>query len=387
MELIPFINLAAQRRRIERDMKRRVEQVLTSNAYILGAPVRELEALLAERAGVRHAVACASGTDALLVPLIEQGIGPGDVVFIPTFTFISTAEVVAMRGAIPWFVDVRPSDFLMCPEKLADAIQAARAANLRPAAAIPVDLYGKPADDPELWGQFAKEGLFVIADAAQSFGAVTRNGQSVGGLGDVTGTSFYPSKPLGCYGDGGAMFTNDDDRAAHLRTIAAHGIAPNGVVTRVGINSRLDSVQAAVLLAKLAIFDEELVKRDAIALRYHDVLDEMNGTSGSGEPFLLPERVTSGRSAWALYTIRLPSQDRDAIVTTLQQHGIPTAVHYRIPLHLQPAFASYPRTNCSTAERLAGEVLCLPMHPYLETATQDRIADVFLSSLRGARAA
>ncbi len=361
---IEFVDLQAQRERLGDGIANAISRVLEHGRFIMGPEVAALEEELAEFVETRHAVTCASGTDALLLPLMARGIGPGDAVFVPAFTFAATAEVVVLRGAIPVFVDVCPDTFNMDPESLGTAIAIAVEDGLRPAAVIAVDLFGQPADYPGIAAVAEAHALWIIADAAQSFGA--RHGEtSAGALGDITGTSFFPAKPLGCYGDGGAIFTNDDDVAALLRSLRAHGGGKNKYANqRTGMNSRLDTIQAGILLEKLKIFPEEVEARQKIAMRYGTALPEA---------VLRPTVSPNVTSVWAQYTIR--SAKRDAIVAHLKARGVPTAIYYPTPLHEQPAFRDYPVApgGAPVAEKLSAEVLSLPMHPYLEEKVQDRI--------------
>jgi dTDP-4-amino-4,6-dideoxygalactose transaminase len=361
---IPFIDLQAQRARLGRRVEERIERVLAHGAFIMGPEVGELERRLAAFAGVRHCIACANGTDALQMALRAGDIGSGDAVIVPAFTFVAAAEAVSLVGATPVFADIREEDFNLDPMSIAPAIAAARAAGLRPAAIIAVDLFGQPADYERLEMIAAEQGLFLIADAAQSFGAAL-NGKRVGRFGHVTATSFFPSKPLGCYGDGGALFTDDDERAALLRSLRQHGQGTDRYDhQRVGLNGRLDSIQAAVLLAKLELFEPEIAARQEVAERYNRAL----------APYASVPRLRPGvLSVWAQYTIRLV--DRDRVAEALKADGIPTAIHYPRPLHRQPAYAGLPiaANGLARSEKLAGEVLSLPMHAYLDAATQDHI--------------
>jgi dTDP-4-amino-4,6-dideoxygalactose transaminase len=368
---IPFIDLQAQRARLGRRVEERIERVLAHGAFIMGPEVGELERRLAAFAGVRHCITCANGTDGLQMALRARDIGPGDAVIVPAFTFVAAAEAVSLVGATPVFADVREEDFNLDPLSIAPAIAAARSAGLRPAGIIAVDLFGQPADYASLETIAAEQGLFLIADAAQSFGAAL-HGERVGRFGHVTATSFFPSKPLGCYGDGGALFTDDDELAAVMRSLRQHGQGSDRYDhQRVGLNGRLDSIQAAVLLAKLELFEQEIVARQEIAGRYDGAL-----ASHANLP-----RVRAGAlSVWAQYTIRVV--DRDRVAEALKADGIPTAIHYPRPLHHQPAYAGFPIAGSGLArsEKLAGEVLSLPMHAYLDGVTQDHI----VASLRRA---
>jgi dTDP-4-amino-4,6-dideoxygalactose transaminase len=361
---IPFIDLQAQRARLGRRVEERMERVLAHGAFIMGPEVGELEQRLASFVGVRHCITCANGTDALQMALRARGIGPGDAVVVPAFTFVAAAEVVSLVGATPVFADVREEDFNLDPASILSALAAARAVGLRPAGIVAVDLFGQPADYEQIEAIAAENGLFLVADAAQSFGAAL-HGKRVGRFGHATTTSFFPSKPFGCYGDGGALFTEDDELAAILRSLRQHGQGADRYDhQRVGINGRLDSLQAAVLLAKLELFDEEIAARQTIAGRYGHALASL-----AGVPRLRPGAL----SVWAQYTIRIA--DRDRVAEALKADGIPIAIHYPRPLHHQPAYRDLPaaRTGLSHSEKLAGEVLSLPMHAYLDIVTQDHI--------------
>jgi dTDP-4-amino-4,6-dideoxygalactose transaminase len=370
---IAFIDLGAQQRRIRDRLEQAIATVLAHGQYIHGPEVAELEGRLARFCGARHAVACASGTDALLLSLMALGIGPGQAVFVPSFTFVATAEAVALLGATPFFVDVGDNDFLFDPEGLAPAIDEARRLGLEPRAVIPVDLYGHPADYRAIEAVAASQGLCVIADAAQGFGGA-RDGRRVGTLAAFTATSFFPAKPLGCYGDGGAIFTDDPERLAVLTSLRVHGQGPDRYDNvRVGINGRLDTLQAAILIEKLAIFEDEIAARNRVAVRYSEGLRDVAET---------PRVVPGAVSAWAQYTVRL--KHRDAVATALKRRQVPTAIHYPKPLHLQSAYLGFPRPSggLPVAERLAGEVLSLPMHPYLEPLVQDRIISAVRDAIR-----
>jgi dTDP-4-amino-4,6-dideoxygalactose transaminase len=360
-----FIDLGAQRARIGDRLKAAIDRVVEDGRYILGPEVAEFEKRLADYVGVRHVVACANGTDALLLPLLASGIGPGDAVFVPSFTFAATAEVVALAKAEPVFVDVDPDTYNMDPTSLEAAIAAVKKeGRLVPRAVIPVDLFGIAADYRAIRPIAAREKLLVIEDAAQSIGG-SREGSMCGTFGDVGSTSFYPAKPLGCYGDGGAMFTDDDDMAALLRSYAFHGKGETQYDNvHVGLNSRLDTIQAAILIEKLAILEGEMLARQEVARRYAEGLSDLVKTA-----------VVPGahRSAWAQYAIELGG--RDALKAHLQAHGIPSVVYYVKPLHLQAAYRHFPRVpgGLPISEGLPERILCLPMHPYLSVPDQDRI--------------
>jgi dTDP-4-amino-4,6-dideoxygalactose transaminase len=363
MEPIEFIDLQAQRRRIGEGIDKAIARVLDHGRFIMGPEVADLEDRLTEFCGARHVVTCASGTDALLLALLAWGVGTGDAVFLPAFTFASTAEVVALLGAVPVFVDIRPETFDVDPASLAAALDGLDP-GLRPAGVIAVDLFGHPADYAAVETIAARHGLWVLADAAQSFGA-TLDGRRVGTIGDIAATSFFPAKPLGCYGDGGAVLTSDDRLADVLRSLRVHGQGSHKYdVVRVGINGRLDTIQAAVLLEKLTVFADELRARDVVAARYTEALADCVG---------VPRVRAGATSSWAQYTIRV--HDRDRVAASLRDRGIPTAVYYPKALHEQAAYAECPRaaSGLAEAERAAGEVLSLPMHPYLEPAVQDAI--------------
>ena len=363
---IAFIDLKAQYRRLRADVDAALAHVLEDGRFVLGPPVVELESALAARAGVAHAVTCASGTDALQIALMAEGIGPGDAVFVPGFTFPATAGVVALVGASPVFVDVVEESCMMDPADLAARIaRVAAEGRLTPKAVIAADLFGQAADYDALAPLAAERGLLLIDDAAQSFGGAS-GGRPVGSLAPVTTTSFYPAKPLGGYGDGGALFTGDAARAARWRSIRQHGQGEGKYdIVRVGLNSRLDTLQAAVLLVKLAAFDAEIAARERVATTYDGVL-----AGAVGPPGRLPAR----RSTWAQYTIRL--EGRDDVQAALTAQEIPTAIHYPVPMHLQPAYREYGEGPGSlpVSERLSRQVLCLPMHPDLDEATATRIA-------------
>ncbi len=363
---IPFIDVAAQRRRLGSRIDDAVSRVLGHCQFILGPEVRELEAALAKFCGARHAVTCASGTDALLMVLMAKGIGPGDAVICPSFTFCATAEVVALAGATPVFADVAADTFNIAPASAARAVAAAREVGLNPRMIIPVDMFGLPADFAAINALAATENLFVLDDAAQGFGATLGN-RKVGVLGDATATSFFPAKPLGCYGDGGAVFTDDDEMRDLLASVRVHGMGTDRYDNvRIGLTARLDTIQAGVLIEKLKIFPEEIAERNRIARRYAQHL------SGVVTVPVVPEHMTS---VWAQYTIRIKPGTREAFAATLKAQGVPTAVYYPKPLHRQEAYRHFPADpdGLPVTDTLAGEVISLPMHAYLDDATQDRI--------------
>jgi UDP-2-acetamido-2-deoxy-ribo-hexuluronate aminotransferase len=379
---VRFIDLQAQYARIGDAVERRVLDVLRGGQYILGPEVTELESKLAQFTGARHCVSCASGTDALQIALMAQCVGPGDAVFVPTFTFVATAEVVSLVGATPIFVDIDPSNFNLNPQALERAIQAVRSnaatshvlprngVKLRPRGIIPVDLFGQPADYARINAIAAGHGLFVIEDAAQSFGATSAQGRA-GTLAPVACASFFPAKPLGCAGDGGALFTDDDAQAALFRSVRVHGQGSDRYENvRLGLTGRLDSLQAAVLLAKLDIFIDELAARDRIAARYSQSI------SARRLGITTPSIAAGMTSAWAQYSILArDSMHRSACQASLKSAGIPSMIYYPKPLHLQTVFAGlgYRAGDFPVAEDCAGRILSLPMHPYLDGPTQDRV--------------
>jgi dTDP-4-amino-4,6-dideoxygalactose transaminase len=362
---IPFIDLRTQRQRLGRSLDDAVQRVMDHGQFILGPEVAELENQLAAFAGAKHCVSCANGTDALGLVLMAEGIEAGDAVFVPAFTFAATAEVVSWVGATPIFVDVIEDTFNLDPARLETAIAFAKRQGLRPRAVIPVDLFGQPADYTALAPITAAHDMFVLCDAAQSFGA-SLGGRRVGSFGHATATSFFPAKPLGCYGDGGAVLTDDDDLAVVLRSLRAHGQGTNKYDNvRIGINGRLDTMQAAILLQKLTIFEDEIDAKQRIARLYADLL---------GDVVRLPQLIEGAVSTWAQYTI--VTERRDNIITACKRAGVPTAIYYPIPLSQQTAYRHFPSgpEGVPVSERLAQQVVSLPMHPYLDPATQERVA-------------
>lgn len=361
---IPFVDLQAQRARLEPGMTQSITRVLEHGGFIHGPEVKELEGELSGFTGAQHAVACGNGTDALVLALMALGVTRGDAVFVPSFTFAATAEAVGIVGATPCFVDVALPSFNLDPASLAGAVEAAEGLGLRPRAVIPVDLFGHPADYDAIGAVAEAAGLSVIGDAAQSLGA-SWQGRAVGSLADITTTSFFPSKPLGCYGDGGAVFTDDDEIAQTLRSLRVHGQGADKYENvRLGTNSRLDTIQAAVLLQKLAVFTDELTARDRVAARYAEQL---------GDVVDVPTVASGARSAWAQYTIRL--ERRDEVQKALSAAGVPTAIYYPRPLHRQPPYASCPTApdGMRTTESIVSTVLSLPIHPYLSEQDQDHV--------------
>jgi dTDP-4-amino-4,6-dideoxygalactose transaminase len=373
---IPFIDVAAQRRRLGRAIDDAVARVLAHCQFIQGPEVHVLEAELAAFCGARYAISCASGTDALLLVLMAWQIGPGDAVICPSFTYHATAEMVALLGATPVIADVLPDTFNLDPESCERAVAAAKRLGLKPRAVIPVDLFGLPADHDAITAVAAKHRLLVLDDAAQAFGA-SYCGKRLGTLATATATSFFPAKPLGCYGDGGAVFTDDDALAARVKSIRLHGEgADRSEAARIGITGRLDTIQAAVLIEKLKIFADEIEARNRAAARYSGALAGVA---------IVPRTSNEATSVWAQYTIRLERGRRDAVVAALKAQGIPTAIYYTKPLHRQPAYRHFPLADGGVpiSDRLAGEVLSLPMHAYLEPPVQDRIIDSVRRAVAG----
>lgn len=370
-----FIDLEAQQARIKDKIDTRIAAVLKHGAYILGPEVTQLEANLAEFCGAKHVITCANGTDALQLALMALGVRSGDAVFVPSFTFAATAEVVPYMGATPVFVDVDPVSFNMDENSLKRAIAHAKELGLKPAVVIPVDLFGQPADYDALTAIAHAEGLKMISDSAQGFGGVYR-GKTTGSFGDVTTTSFFPAKPLGCYGDGGALFTDDDALAELLISLRFHGKGDykyNNV--RIGVNSRLDTIQAAILLEKLAIYADEIEARQRVADRYAEALQDVIDT---------PHVSNESRSTWAQYTLKTrDGQNREKIMASMKDAGIPTAVYYPMPLHTQQAYDQFPSdpAGMRVSEALAKQVFSLPMHPYLEPDTQDRVTTALRAAL------
>ena len=363
-----FVDLNAQFRAIENEIREAIERVLAHGQFIMGPEVRELEAELADYCGAKHAITAASGTDALLMALLAYRVGPGDAVIAPPFTFVATAEVIQLLGATTVFVDVEEDTYLIDPLRLAETVARIRAqGKLRLRGIIPVDLFGLAADYRAIEAIAEANDLFVLADAAQSFGGV-RHGRKVGTFGDMTATSFFPAKPLGAYGDGGALFTDDDELAELTRSIRVHGMGANQYDNvRIGITGRMDTIQAAVLRCKLKIFDRELVARRRIAEIYTSELDGVVKT-----PFI-PDGC---ESAWAQYTVRCSQRDqRDAVRADLQSQDIPSAIYYPCPLHRQPVFSAADGADLSlpVSEKLAEQVFSLPIHPYLEKDEQTKI--------------
>jgi dTDP-4-amino-4,6-dideoxygalactose transaminase len=376
-EPIPLIDLAAQRRRLGKSVDEAVARVLAHCQFINGPEVTQLEAALADFSGAKHVVTCASGTDALLMVLMAKGVGRGDAVLCPSFTFSATGEAVALTGAVPVFTDVDEATFNMDAGSLKRGIATAKKLGLTPKAVIPVDLFGQSADHDAIGRVAEAEGLFVLDDAAQAFGA-SYKGRRLGTFGLVTATSFFPAKPLGCFGDGGAIFTDDAGLAETLRSIRVHGQGSDKYDNvRLGLTGRLDTIQAAILLEKLKIFEDEIAVRDRVAERY---------ARGLGNFVTVPHVASGVTSVWAQYTIRLPRGcDRDGFAAALKAQGIPTAIYYPKSMHQQTAYRDFPVADggLPVSESLSCDVISLPMHAYLDEATQARV----IKAVRGALSA
>jgi dTDP-4-amino-4,6-dideoxygalactose transaminase len=374
--MIPFIDLQSQRQRLGQPLEDAILKVVRSGAYVMGPEIAQFEAELAAFGQAPYALSCGSGTEALVLPLMAWGIGPGDAVFCPSFTFAATAEAMPLVGASPVFVDVLPDTYNLDPAKLDAAVEAVKAeGELTPRAVIAVDLFGQPADYPAIAAICAKHGLKLISDSAQGFGC-TLGGQHPIHWADVTTTSFFPAKPLGCYGDGGAVLSKDARFHDLLVSLRVHGQAvksdlegrtfdhdPKYLNMRVGMNSRMDTLQAAVLLQKLTIFADEIAARNKVAARYAE---------GLGDVVRAPPVIADGVSVWAQYVIE--TDDRDGLAAHLKGEGVPTAVYYPVPLHQQAPYKHYPQPGgLPVTEAAAHKVLALPMHAYLTEPDQDRI--------------
>lgn len=365
--MIPFLDLKAQQTRLMPTLRPRLEAVLAHCQFILGPEVAELEERLAAYCGAKHCVGVSSGTDALQIAMMAEGIGAGDAVYLPAFTYTATAEVPLLLGATPVFVDVDPRTFQIDPAHLEHRIDTTPG-HLKPRAVIGVDLFGQPADWPALQRIAGSRGLFLLDDLAQSFGA-SLHGARLGTQAQATATSFFPSKPFGAYGDGGALFTDDDDRAALFRSLRTHGEGTTRYdVLRIGMNGRLDTLQAAILLAKLDMFDDELARREAIARHYDRRLANV---------VQVPARVPDSTSAWAIYAILLGSEaGRSALQASLREAGVPSAIYYPRPLHQQPAYAgAHDGTALPVSEDLSRRIMALPIHPDLSDEQLDLICD------------
>jgi dTDP-4-amino-4,6-dideoxygalactose transaminase len=371
---IPFIDVAAQRRRLGHAVDDAVARVLAHCQFVNGPEVRAFESDLAAFCGARHAIGCASGTDALLLVLMAWEIKPGDAVICPSFTYHATAEMVALLGATPIIADVSPETFNLDSASCERGVATAKRLGLTPRAIIPVDLFGLPADHEAITAIAKKYDLTILDDAAQGFGATYR-GNKLGTFGTATATSFFPAKPLGCYGDGGAVFTDDDALAARVKSIRLHGEGVDrSEAARIGITGRLDTIQAAILIEKLKIFPDETAARNCVAERYAE---------GLADIAIVPRVGNESTSVWAQYTIKLKPGQRDKLAADLKAQGIPTAIYYTKPLHKQPAYRDYPVADggVPVSEQLSGEVISLPMHAYLEQPDQDRIIGAVRKSL------
>lgn len=374
MEPIQFIDLKAQQTRIGvENINEKINDILGHGRYIMGPEITELEEKLSTFGNTKHTLSCSNGSDAILLALLALDIGPGDAVFVPSFTFAATGEMVALAGATPIFVDVLPDTMNMDPENLKIAIKEVKEkGEFTPKAVMPVCLFGQIANYPEIAPIAKEENLKLIADAAQGFGS-TLNGKQAGDYADIVTTSFFPAKPLGCYGDGGAVLTNDDDIYNSLVSLRNHGQGVDKYDNiRIGINGRLDSMQAAILLLKLDIFPSEITARNEIAARY---------TQGLKDCVEVPFVAENTISTWAQYTIKSPK--RDAIAAHLGENKIPTAIYYVKPMHSQTVYAKYPITGGSlpVTDALSHEVISLPMHPYLKPEVQDRIIDAVKAAI------
>ena len=363
--MMPFVDLAAQQQRLRAEIDAAIARVLAHGQYILGPEVAELEGRLAAYCGAAHCISCANGTDALQIALMALGVGPGDEVVTPSFSYIATAEAAALLGARPVYVDIDPATYNLDPARLEGAITP------RTRAIMPVSLFGQCADFDPINAIAGRHGIPVVEDGAQSFGAIYK-GRKSGNLATFGCTSFFPSKPLGCYGDGGAIFTNDDELAKVARQIARHGQDRRYHHIRIGVNSRLDTLQAAILLPKLAILDDELERRDWVAAQYAARLPRSNVTS-------VPHVEPHNRSAWAQYTIRVPH--RESVREALNRHGVPTAVHYPLPLARQPAVADE-TAQLPQSDSAAATVMSLPMHPYMTAEAVETVAAALADAMR-----
>jgi dTDP-4-amino-4,6-dideoxygalactose transaminase len=373
---VAFIDIGTQRRRLGSAIDEAVSRVLAHCQFINGPEVTQLEAELAAFSGAKHVVACASGTDALLMVLMAKEVGPGDAVLVPSFTFCATGEVVALTGATPVFVDVEETTFNIDIASLKRGIATARKAGLKPKAIIPVDLFGQSADHDAVAKVAAAEGLFVLDDAAQSFGA-TYKGKRLGTFGLATATSFFPAKPLGCFGDGGAIFTDDAAHAEALRSVRVHGQGTEKYDNvRLGLTGRLDTMQAAILIEKLKIFPDEIEARNRVASHYAKGLEGVVG---------VPKVPEGNISVWAQYTIRVKDGTREVFADALKARGIPTAIYYPKSMHQQTAYRHFPVADggLPVCEKLSRECISLPMHPYLDMATQDRIISAVRDAVAG----
>ena len=369
-----FIDLQAQRLRLGDSVEQAILKVVRSGQYILGPEIAELERRLAAFCGARHALTVANGTDALALALMALGLKPGQAVLVPSFTFAATAEVVVCAGAVPIFIDCMIDTFNIDARSLEAGIATAKGLGLVPVGVIPVDLFGLPADYDAIEPICAAHKLWVLADAAQGFGA-TYKGRKTGAIGTVSSTSFFPAKPLGCYGDGGALFVEDSDMFAVLKSLRVHGQGADKYDNlRIGMNGRMDTIQAAVLLEKLRIFPDEIEARNRIALRYGEALSNICS---------VPSVPAGLESVWAQYTVRIPAEKRDKVARDMAAAGIPTQIYYKRPMHRQTAYAGFPTVvgGLPVSDRLSEEVLSLPMHPYLDESQQSLVIEKLKAAL------
>lgn len=363
---IPFIDLRSQFLLIEKDLNQTIQNVFDHGKFINGPEVQEFESKLCEYTGAKHAVTCANGTDALTIALLALELKPNDAIFVPSFTYIASVEAISLIGGMPYFIDVG-EDYNICPDSLEAAIADSLKNNHNPRIVIPVDLFGKPAISEKLDSLIMEYSLKVIYDSAQSFGSSYSN-KKIANFGDITTTSFFPAKPLGCYGDGGAIFTNNDELAKLIRSIKNHGMGSHKYEhINVGMNSRLDTLQAAILIEKLKLLDKEIISRNHIARQYSNLLCDTD--------LILPKLSENDSFAWAQYTVR--HQDRDKIMSRLSSAGVPTAIYYPIPLNKQKAYKDchVVSTGIPNTERFCNEVFSLPMSPYLNEKDQRTICD------------
>jgi dTDP-4-amino-4,6-dideoxygalactose transaminase len=374
---IPFIDLAAQQARLKTKIDAAIQRTLAHGAYVMGPEIGELEEQLSAFCGAKHSIGCSNGTDAIALCLMAKGVKPGDAVFCPSFTFAATAEVVAWLGATAYFVDIHEDTYNMDVASLQSAITKAKSDGMNLAGVIAVDLFGQPADYDRIEPVVAQEGMWLICDAAQGFGATYKD-RTVGAIGRMTTTSFFPAKPLGCYGDGGAIFTEDDETNEIIRSLVNHGKGTDRYDNiRIGMNGRLDTLQAGILIEKLAVFADEIDARNRVAGAYDDGLRDVAIT---------PEVLDGTVSTWAQYTLRTPGKDRNAIVTALKEKGVPTAIYYPKPLHQQTAYRHFPvaGNGLPVSEKVAGEVFSLPMHAYLTADDQQYIIESVRDVLQAA---
>lgn len=367
---IPFIDLAAQQKLLRSQIEAAISKVLDSGHYIMGQEVTDLEAKLAEFTGAKHALVCSSGTSALVLAMMVLGVKKGDAVFVPTFTFIATAEAVILAGGTPVMVDVRKDTFLMDDEDLKKAILWAKEQGLTPKLVVPVDLFGLAADYDKISAIAKENGMQVVCDACQSFGAAVGN-KRIGTLGAISATSFFPAKPLGCYGDGGALFTDSDENLELMKSFRVHGMGADRYENvRIGINGRLDTIQAAILLVKMTVLEDELKKRDEVAAKYREGIKKA-----------IHQHIPQGyKSAWAQYSMLV--ENRDKVQAALKEKGIPTMIYYPLPIHRQKAYEMFAiGREFPVSDMLSQKILSVPMHPYLDSETQSYIIDAMNSTL------